>query len=92
LKTRFRSLPPAQLALLVGISAYTERHGDQVDKIAESAAKAVKRLSRIHASAIRWAYFAFIINWDAASPEDPQTVHQFFAAINLTLTLIKDTL
>jgi beta-lactamase class A len=40
----------------------------------------------------RWAYFAFIINWDAASPEDPQTVHQFFAAINLALTLIKDTL
>jgi beta-lactamase class A len=40
----------------------------------------------------RWAYFAFIINWDAASAEDPQTVHQFFAAINQTLTLIKDTL
>jgi len=40
----------------------------------------------------RWAYFAFIINWDAASPEDPQTVHQFFAAINRTLTVIRDTL
>jgi beta-lactamase class A len=39
----------------------------------------------------RWAYFAFIINWDAASAEDPQTVHQFFAAINQTLTLIKDS-
>jgi beta-lactamase class A len=39
----------------------------------------------------RWAYFAFIINWDAASPEDPQTVHHFFAAINQTLILIKDS-
>ena len=40
----------------------------------------------------RWSYFAFIINWDAAAPEDHQTVHQFFAAINQTLTLIKDSL
>jgi beta-lactamase class A len=38
----------------------------------------------------RWSYFAFIINWDSEAPEDPQTVHQFFAAINQTLTLIKD--
>jgi len=38
----------------------------------------------------RWSYFAFIINWDAPELEDPKTVHQFFAAINQTLTLIKD--
>lgn len=38
----------------------------------------------------RWSYFAFIINWDSEAPEDPQTVHQFFAAINQTLTLVKD--
>jgi beta-lactamase class A len=38
----------------------------------------------------RWSYFAFIINWDSEAPEDPQTVHQFFNAINQTLTLIKD--
>lgn len=38
----------------------------------------------------RWSYFAFIINWDSEAPEDHQTVHQFFNAINQTLTLIKD--
>jgi beta-lactamase class A len=38
----------------------------------------------------RWSYFAFVINWDSEAPEDPQTVHQFFNAMNQTLTLIKD--
>lgn len=37
----------------------------------------------------RWSYFAFIINWDSEAPEDRQTVHEFFAAINQTLTLLK---
>ncbi len=40
----------------------------------------------------RWVYFAFIINWYAASGEDPQTVNRFFCAIHQALTLIKDSL
>lgn len=40
----------------------------------------------------RWSYFAFIINWDSPDDTDPQTVRQFFTAINQTLTLIKDAL
>jgi len=38
----------------------------------------------------RWAYFSFIINWDAPADEDPQTVRAFFAAINLSLSLVKE--
>lgn len=40
----------------------------------------------------RWIYFAFIINWYAASQDDSQTVNAFFAAINTTLTRIRDRL
>lgn len=37
----------------------------------------------------RWVYFAFIINWDAATPADPGTVNQFFNAIHQSLELVK---
>jgi beta-lactamase class A len=40
----------------------------------------------------RWVYFAFLINWDAPAPDDPDTVSQFFRAINQSLTLVRDTL
>lgn len=39
-----------------------------------------------------WVYFAFIINWYAADPEDPHTVSKFFSAINHALTRVKDSL
>jgi beta-lactamase class A len=37
----------------------------------------------------RWVYFAFIINWDAATPTDPDIVNQFFNAIHQSLDLVK---
>jgi beta-lactamase class A len=40
----------------------------------------------------RWIFFSFIINWYAASHEDPQTVDQFFSAIHRSLALVKDSL
>ncbi|MGI8961420.1 MAG: serine hydrolase, partial [Bryobacteraceae bacterium] len=40
----------------------------------------------------RWVYFAFIINWYAANQEDPDTVSEFFSAINHVLTRVKDSL
>jgi beta-lactamase class A len=40
----------------------------------------------------RWAYFAFVINWTAASDTDPETVEEFFVAINRALSLLKDLL
>jgi beta-lactamase class A len=40
----------------------------------------------------QWVYFAFVINWYAASVDDPETVQQFFDAINESLTLVKSAL
>jgi beta-lactamase class A len=40
----------------------------------------------------RWIFFAFVINWDAETPEDPKTVDRFFAAIHRSLTLVKDSI
>jgi beta-lactamase class A len=37
----------------------------------------------------RWVYFAFIINWDAPTANDPDTVSQFFNPIQQSLTLVK---
>ena len=37
-------------------------------------------------------YFAFIINWYAASQDDPETVRQFFSAIHKPLTRLKNSL
>jgi beta-lactamase class A len=28
----------------------------------------------------RWIYFAFVLNWNAAEPDDPATVDEFFSA------------
>ena len=38
----------------------------------------------------RWAYFAFILNWDAPEVDDSRTVGKFFAAINDALTRTRD--
>jgi beta-lactamase class A len=38
----------------------------------------------------QWVYFAFIINWYASDPEDPETVEKFFSAIHKALTGLKD--
>lgn len=40
----------------------------------------------------RWAYFAFLLNWYAQEEKDPQTVEHFFAAINESLTRVKNFL
>ena len=40
----------------------------------------------------RWIFFAFVINWDAATPDDPHTVDRFFSAIHSSLTLVKDSI
>lgn len=40
----------------------------------------------------QWVYFAFIINWYAESPADPETVSRFFSAINESLALVKAAL
>lgn len=39
----------------------------------------------------RWIFFAFTIDWYAASDDDPQTVDQFFSAIHRSLALVKDS-
>lgn len=38
----------------------------------------------------QWVYFAFILNWDNPEARDPETLHQFFSAINQALTLVKN--
>jgi beta-lactamase class A len=40
----------------------------------------------------QWLFFAFIINWYAQSAADPETVDQFFFAINQSLTLLRNSL
>jgi hypothetical protein len=40
----------------------------------------------------RWVYFAFLINWNAADSNDPQTVNAFFSAVNEALTAVKNSL
>jgi beta-lactamase class A len=40
----------------------------------------------------RWIFFAFVINWYAQSPDDPETVDQFFSAIHRSLSWVKDSL
>jgi len=37
-----------------------------------------------------WVYFAFIINWYASSPDDPETVERFFSAIHEALKGLKE--
>jgi beta-lactamase class A len=39
----------------------------------------------------RWVYFAFVLNWYTAEPDDAATVNQFFSAINTALTLVKNS-
>jgi len=36
-----------------------------------------------------WVYFAFLINWYAASQDDPETVAKFFSNIHQSLTGVK---
>jgi len=40
----------------------------------------------------RWAYFAFILNWYAPEADDSATVQKLFAAINESLTRVKEFL
>jgi len=40
----------------------------------------------------RWIFFAFVINWYSESPDDLETVEQFFSAIHRSLTLARDSL
>jgi len=40
----------------------------------------------------RWVFFAFIINWNAAGADDPQTVDRFFHAIHWSLKHVKRAL
>ena len=37
----------------------------------------------------QWVYFAFVINWFAEAPTDPDTVDRFFAAIHKALEIVK---
>jgi beta-lactamase class A len=39
----------------------------------------------------RWIYFAFVLNWYSAEPDDHATVNQFFSAITTALTLVKNS-
>lgn len=40
----------------------------------------------------RWVFFAFILNWYAASTDDRKTVDKFFSAIHRSLTLVRDSI
>jgi beta-lactamase class A len=39
----------------------------------------------------QWVYFAFVLNWDAESGDDPDTVDRFFSAIHQALSLVKES-
>jgi len=74
------------IPLPVGVSAYAKSgNADTAGSHARSIAGA------IFFSGL-WVYFAFVINWDAKEPSDPETVRQFFAAINHALTRVKNSL
>jgi beta-lactamase class A len=38
----------------------------------------------------QWVYYAFLINWDAAEAEDPETLNAYFDAIRYTLGGVRD--
>ena len=38
-----------------------------------------------------WVYFAFVLNWYTAEPDDPATVNKFFSAIHIALKLVKNS-
>ena len=40
----------------------------------------------------QWIYFAFMINWYAASGDDRETLERFFSAVNESLSLVVDSL
>jgi beta-lactamase class A len=72
--------------LPLGVSAYVKSgNADTKDFHARSIAGGIF-------FAGHWVYFAFIINWYAASQDDPETVRQFFSAIQQSLTRIKNSL
>ena len=37
----------------------------------------------------RWVYFSFVLNWDAAQADDPQTVEAFYGAIHKSIVLLQ---
>jgi beta-lactamase class A len=70
----------------LGVSAYAKSgNADTPDFHARSFAGGMF-------DADHWVYFSFIINWYASSPDDPETVEKFFAAIHQTLTGLKELL
>lgn len=72
--------------LPLGVSAYAKSgNADSPDFHARSIAGGLL-------VANRWIFFAFIINWYARRPSDPETVDQFFSAIHRSLTWVKDSL
>jgi beta-lactamase class A len=74
------------IPLPLGVSAYAKSgNADSPNFHARSIAGAIFFSGH-------WVYFAFIINWYAASGDDPETVRQFFSAIHQALTGVKDLL
>jgi beta-lactamase class A len=72
--------------LPLGVSAYAKGgNADTKDFHARSIAGGIS-------FAGHWVHFAFIINWYAASQDDPETVSQFFSAIHKSLTRLKNSL
>jgi beta-lactamase class A len=73
------------IPLPLGVSAYAKSgNADVPDFHARSIAGGLF-------VADRWVYFAFVLNWYTAEPDDPATVKQFFSAINTALTLVKNS-
>jgi beta-lactamase class A len=78
------------IPLPLGVSAYAKSGNADVPK--------TENFPGFHARSIaggmffgeQWVYFAFILNWDNPEPQDPETLHQFFSAINQALTLVKN--
>lgn len=76
------------MPLPLGVSAYAKSgDADSPDFHARSIAGGLL-------VANRWIFFAFIINinWYARTPNDPETVDQFFSALHRSLTWVKDSL
>jgi len=72
--------------LPTGVSAYAKSgNADTTDFHARSFAGGMF-------VANRWVFFAFILNWYTKDASDPDTVNSFFAAINQSLTIVRDSL
>jgi beta-lactamase class A len=78
------------IPLPLGVSAYAKSGNADFPK--------TNKFPGFHARSIaggmffgdQWVYFAFVLNWDNPKGSDPETVDQFFSAINQALTLVKN--